>query len=347
MHVRAEATSDSPSLLLLRPGQSLDHDGSVPRRHRVVLKGGGVGFVSNSWTELVPDPATTATGFAVHFLDVGIGDSAIIGMGDREIVIDGGDSTRPLGEYVGDSKGIDPPIELVVVIHGDTDHWKGLTRLLGFDDMVDEPPAVQEFWDPGYDRNCDPPDQPPRQKYLRFIDDMRKIVPERGFRRLLEKRHTPAVVSGTPEPFTVTSLPGITFALLYSDSTPETGDCPYLINNASIVLMVEVGGVRLFFTGDANGKEREPSSSSVPGLVKCTRTRREEAPRTECEASGDSPGGCSQGVSPRQRDCKHRSIYQGGGSSVGDHPGQYPSPPAKENRRRAVRQWQTGCAQNR
>ena len=167
----------------------------------------------------------------------------------------------------GGGKIIDPPIELVIVTHGDSDHWKGLARLLGFDGRVDDPPAVEEFWEPGYDRSCQPEDHPPREKYLRFIEGMREIVPPGRFRRPLEEHRTPAVVSGTPEPFTVPSLPDVTFTLLHSDSTPETGDCSYLINNASIVLMVEIANVRFLFTGDANGKERGAPSPGEPEHV--------------------------------------------------------------------------------
>ena len=240
----------------------------MPRWHRVRLDDGGVGFVSKRWTEVVPDlPVAAAPEFEVHFLDVGVGDSAVIDMGTREIVIDGGDFERVLPEYAGGGKIIDPPIELVIVTHGDSDHWKGLARLLGFDGRIDDPPAVEEFWEPGYDRSCQSEDHPLRESYLRFIEDMREIVPPGGFRRPLEEHHTPAVVSGTPQPFTVASLPGVTFTLLHSDSTPETGDCPYLINNASIVLMVAIANTRFLFTGDANGKERGAPSQAKPGHV--------------------------------------------------------------------------------
>ena len=90
-------------------------------------------------TIVVPDesgvaPLTVASGtFSVHFLDVGTGDAAIIDMGDKEVVIDSGDSIKVLNAYVERMQIIDGPIELLVVTHGDTSHWKGLTRLLRFD----------------------------------------------------------------------------------------------------------------------------------------------------------------------------------------------------------------------
>jgi beta-lactamase superfamily II metal-dependent hydrolase len=53
--------------------------------------------------------------FAVHFLDVGTGDAAIIDIGETEVVIDGGDSVRVLTDYVTQTGIIDGAIELLVV----------------------------------------------------------------------------------------------------------------------------------------------------------------------------------------------------------------------------------------
>jgi glyoxylase-like metal-dependent hydrolase (beta-lactamase superfamily II) len=63
---------------------------------------------------------------------VGTGDSAIIDIGDKEIVIDGGLTTKVLSDYVARTGIIDGPIELLVLTHADSDHWTGLRRLLGF-----------------------------------------------------------------------------------------------------------------------------------------------------------------------------------------------------------------------
>jgi len=61
----------------------------------------------------------------------------------------------------------------------------------------------------------------------------------------------------------------VSFTLLYSAAAPEgsNGDCAYRINNASIVMMVEIAGFRFLFTGDANGKERDEASPGTPGHV--------------------------------------------------------------------------------
>lgn len=256
--IRAEATSQSAQLGSLSPGESLPYVDSVPRWHQVRLEGGQVGFVSKRWTEVVPDPVldSGALPFAVHFIDVGT----------SEVIIDGGDSTRVLNAYAERTELIDGPIELVVVTHGDTDHWRGLRRLLGFDRVVDEPLNVLEYWDPGYDRDCNPPTSGGRQNYLQFVQDMQAHVPAGGFLRPLADHHAPADADTTaaPQPFSLPSVPGVTFTVLHSDESPTQGSCSYQINNASIVLKVEVGGATFLFTGDANGKRRDEGSPGTP-----------------------------------------------------------------------------------
>jgi len=201
--------------------------------------------------------------FQIHFLDVGTGDSAIIDMGDREIVIDGGDSVRVLHDYAARTGLIEDPIELVVVTHGDSDHWRGLVRLLGFDGQAATPHAVLEFWEPGYDRDCRP-----LEAYDEFILDVGR-VPGVVFRRPLEATFPPATTTLEPTPVQLPTLPGVTFTVLHTARDPEAsnGDCAYRINNASIVLRIDLGGHRFLFTGDANGKERDEASPGTPGHV--------------------------------------------------------------------------------
>jgi beta-lactamase superfamily II metal-dependent hydrolase len=271
VNIRRMPTASSQAIGRLEPGQRLAYVESAPNWHKVRLSDGQEGFVFKANTLVVPDAinlSSAAMPFAVHFLDVGTGDSAIIDMGDREIVIDGGDSATVLAQYAEDTGIISGPIELVVVTHGDTDHWRGLNRLLGFDKKgSDTVPSVLEFWDAGYDRDCNPTGDPGRLGYQRFIGNMRSVVPASKFLRPLSDHHASAVVTDTLEPFELPSLPGVRFTVLHTDANPTQGDCSYKINNASIVLMIEIGGIKFLFTGDANGKERDEGSPGTPGHV--------------------------------------------------------------------------------
>ena len=150
------------------------------------------------------------------------------------------------------------PIELLIVTHADADHWKGLVRFLGFDGVVDNPPN---------DRDCDPVNHPLKLNYLSFIQNVQGIVPAAGFKRPLEDHHAPATDTGQVQSFTLSSVPGVNFTLLHSEKAPTASDCSYAKNNVSVVLMLEIDGVRFLFTGDANGKERDEVGTVTPSHV--------------------------------------------------------------------------------
>lgn len=263
VNVRAEPASSADIVGALKPGEEATLITSVSGWHKIRLSNGIEGFVSKSWTTIIPDSGAPAIAFQVHFLDVGTGDSVIIDIGDREIVVDGGDSIKVLHDYAARTGIIDGPIELVVVTHGDSDHWKGLNRLLGFDDNATSPRQVLEFWEPGYNRDCNP-----LASYNTFIANVRGM-PGIRFLRPLEATHSGALAMGQPTPITLPSISGVEVTVLHTDSTPEASnnDCAYRINNASIVLMIEISGIRFLFTGDANGKERAEASPGTPGHI--------------------------------------------------------------------------------
>jgi beta-lactamase superfamily II metal-dependent hydrolase len=259
--VRESPSGSSSELARLPVGASADLITSVPSWHKVRMADGTEGFVSKAWSKVVPDAASSVQ-FQIYFLDVGTGDATIIDMGDKEIVIDGGDSVSILNDYAKATGIIDGPIELAVVTHGDTDHWRGFNRILGFDNNPNaQVHNVLEFWEPGYNRACGP-----LPNYDKFITNMRNIPGIRFFRPL-EQTHRPAVKSGQLDTITFPSLPGVKINVLHTDSNPTGGDCAYIINNASIVLKIEIGVFKFLFTGDANGKERDESSPGTPGHV--------------------------------------------------------------------------------
>jgi competence protein ComEC len=262
VNVREEPTVASPILGELRPGEKAELVVSVPHWHRARLLDGTEGFVSKAWTDIVEEHAGPLQ-FQIHFLDVGTGDAAVIDIGETEIITDGGDSPRVLYDYAQRTGLIDGDIELVVVTHADTDHWRGLVRLLGFDGIHPDPPLVVEFWEPGYDRDCRP-----LASYDAFIANVANL-PGILFRRPLEDSFPPATQTGRIESFTLPSIPEVTFTVLHTAAQPEASnnDCAYRINNASIALMVEIDGFRFLFPGDANGKERAEPSPGTPGHV--------------------------------------------------------------------------------
>jgi uncharacterized protein YjbI with pentapeptide repeats len=103
---------------------------------------------------------------------------------------------------------------------------------------------VEEVWDPGYEGGDS-------GLYSDFLNELRQVS---GLKLLrpLRKTHRPAVDSGEVKPFTPESLPGVKFTLLHADDRPGEGGT----DDSSIVLKIEILGVRMLFPGDAQGRER-------------------------------------------------------------------------------------------
>lgn len=264
--VRSDPTTDgSVPLGRLRPGQSASVLESLPGWYHVRTDTGQDGFVSKRWVRAADGPGVMATGvpFRLHVVDVGTGDAMILDMGEVEILFDGGLDATPLREYAKANDIIQWPVELAVVTHADSDHWKGLEALLATPAARALSRPVTEFWEPGFSRSCSP-----LPTYDEFISHMRSTVTAARFLRPLRATHAPAVETGRLEPFTVAGIPGVRFTLLHADpEPPSTGDCAYQINDASVVMLLEVGGVRLLLTGDANGKERDDEGTVAPSHV--------------------------------------------------------------------------------
>lgn len=104
---------------------------------------------------------------------------------------------------------------------------------------------------------------------MRFFVDNVQDIAGIEFRRPLEASHAPAASTGTIQTFSLASIPSVKFTVLHTAKAPESDntECSYLINNASIVLMLEIGSTRLLFTGDANGKERAEEGPGTPGHI--------------------------------------------------------------------------------
>jgi hypothetical protein len=86
---------------------------------------------------------------------------------------------------------------------------------MNFDGNGPNPPKVLEYWDPGYDRLCNPLSDGGRQGYLAFVDRFRNLSGVL-FWRPLAQFHPPAAQTGQVQPFAVTSILGVTFTVLHS-----------------------------------------------------------------------------------------------------------------------------------
>ena len=69
----------------------------------------------------------------IHFIDVGQGDSILIDLGETEVLIDGGDRSPGVVDYLSDY--VDGPIETLVATHPHADHIGGLIAVLAHFDV--------------------------------------------------------------------------------------------------------------------------------------------------------------------------------------------------------------------
>jgi beta-lactamase superfamily II metal-dependent hydrolase len=64
----------------------------------------------------------------IHFIDVGQGDSILIDLGETEVLIDGGEKSPGVVDFL--KKYVDGPLEVMVATHPHSDHIGGLIAVL-------------------------------------------------------------------------------------------------------------------------------------------------------------------------------------------------------------------------
>lgn len=165
-------------------------------------------------------PSTSQITLRVHFIDVGQGDSILIDFGKNELLIDGGEKSSQVGDYI--NPYVEGPLEVMIATHPHTDHIGGLVEVL-------KDFKVKEIWLNG--------DIASSKTYEQFMSAV-----------TLEGADVYTAKEGK-----IISFGNLNFSIfnppdsLFSD-----------INNNSIVLKLKYGNIAFLFTGDAE-KEAESS----------------------------------------------------------------------------------------
>ena len=155
----------------------------------------------------------------VHFIDVGQGDSILVDLGETEILIDGGDKSPGVVQYL--NSYVDGAIEAMVATHPHADHIGGLIAVL---DAFE----VDEIWLNG--------DTSTSKTYSEFMS----AVNSEGA-QVYEARKGDTI-----------EVSDLAFNVLHPVNLSGT------TNNNSIVLSLSYGEVDFLFTGDAE-QEAEAS----------------------------------------------------------------------------------------
>jgi beta-lactamase superfamily II metal-dependent hydrolase len=82
----------------------------------------------DEWFDKKSEPTDESGKLQVYFIDVGQGDAILIDLGTTEVLIDGGDRSPGVTDYIEDY--VDGHLEAVVVTHPHADHIGGLIEVL-------------------------------------------------------------------------------------------------------------------------------------------------------------------------------------------------------------------------
>ncbi len=160
----------------------------------------------------VTTPSPTGN-LQVHFIDVGQGDAILIDYGTTEVLIDAGEKSPGVTDYL--KKYVDGHLEAIVATHPHSDHIGGLIAVL-------DEYTVDAIWTNGEAATS-----------KTYTDFMNKSAAEGA---LVSTAHRGAVITAGVLTFHVLNPP-----------SPLLDD----VNDNSIVLLLRDGSVDFLFTGDA------------------------------------------------------------------------------------------------
>jgi len=191
------------------------------------------------------DDVSNVKAFAVHYLDVGQGDSIFIKFNDdKNMLIDTGDrdglgrNYQFIEQYL-INNGV-ANIDYLVLTHPDMDHIGNAKKII-------EKFGVSEAFLPyiAQDLMGDYPDY--KEVYDLLINESVKITYSDCYQKIKGEDYSLAFLSPMPKGFSNSSYDAFN-AVLVADAD--------LINNLSPIMYLEVQGSRFLFTGDA-GKSQE------------------------------------------------------------------------------------------
>lgn len=171
-----------------------------------------------------PAPGPVPGKLVVRFLDVGQGDSELIGLPDGEtILIDSGERGSPTVELLR-KYGV-KQIDLIIATHPHSDHIGEMRDVIrAF--------KVQEFWDSAFNHPT------------RIYGDMLQEIRDQGIKFATPKRRDQRK-----------------FGDVLVEVLNPSNDIPDSPNNASIVVRMTYGAMRFLFTGDAEYAESARTSA--------------------------------------------------------------------------------------
>lgn len=210
------------------------------RMFKVVLPNGTPrGYEGWAAAQLLAPVPDSMIAFKVRFPDVGSGDAAIISVGKTDVVIDGGPNPRYLAKYLRDHHRFREAIDLVIISRFDPDHVAGLTSLRRWPIKAIWKPEIQTADSRSYGGLIAALHSSAREETPEDDSNLLKFAPEApeiGFRIV-----RPPPVNGG-----------------------DRISADFQARHASMILLLEIAGKKLLFTGDLVGKREDQSADMRP-----------------------------------------------------------------------------------
>jgi len=179
-----------------------------------------------------PAPVIRQGELKVHFIDVGQGDSILIDLSDIEVLIDGGEKTPGVVNYI--KNYIDGPLEVMVATHTDADHIGGLIDVLA-------KYQVKDIW-----LNGDTATSATYSQFISSVNSEGTTIHQAELGNTIEVGNLKFNVLNPSKP-------------LFSDA-----------NNNSIILSLKYGDIDFLFMGDAEREaEAKMLAQSVVSIPDC------------------------------------------------------------------------------
>jgi competence protein ComEC len=273
--VRLEASTQSPAIDRLSPGESAVFVADLPGWYQVRLTDGRTGYISKTWSTLIGGGDTlTASGgpYLIHIIDIGTGLAVFVEGRDFTMLYDSGSqddlATGGDNRVIAYIKAVRPntqTIDHLVLSHPHKDHLELLPDI--FDRF-----SIRHVWDSGRVNKT--------RGYCRFL---KKVESEQGV-----QYHNAIATGGTysatftgsgckgtitiPQAVQMSAAPislgnGAQMALLYRDASPHADP-----NGNSVVVRLDLGSKRILLMGDAEGGDRQlpsapPKNDSIEAML--------------------------------------------------------------------------------
>ncbi len=202
------------------------------RRRRTAL---GLAVLALVVIRPLPAPGWPPDGWVLAACDVGQGDALVLNAGaGTAVVVDVGPDPEAIGRCLARLEVRDVPV--VVLTHFHADHVEGLSGVL--DSFEVDTVITSNAADPA--------------------------AGAESVQRLVEGERATLRAAGQGE---TTRVGGLTWQVLGPPATPPPpGEQGSAANNASVVLLVEVAGVRILLTGDIEPEAQAAVARAAPGL---------------------------------------------------------------------------------